>query len=430
MQKKSGATAPNSYLKSENGVVAVVAALMMPVLMGMGGVAVDAGSWFMEQRNLQTAADAAALAVAYEYANDPEVDINAIALREAVHNGFDEEGTIEVVMNDVHDDGSVSFAVDLSQDANLWFSRVFMASVTVGTGATSEVGAGAGGMACILSLDNQANQALKTSGNVTINMPECGMAVNSDSDTALYLNGNVNINVGDVSIHGDYDVAGNSATFEYNSIKTSATQVEDPYADLNVPTYAACSSTNKRKGNKYTANTTLNPGVYCGGITISGNTTVTFRPGVYILDGGDFKVTGNGSMTGSGVSFVLTNSASAGGKYGSLNISGGRRITFTAPTSGNVMEGVAFYQDRNAPSSASNSITGTADIFVSGASYFPAAEITYGGNAGSTSDSQPCSRVIGRIVTMHGTPDLANSCVDSAARDIDIPGAGSVRLIQ
>lgn len=417
-----------TFLRNEQGVVAVLAALMLPVFMGLGGAAVDAGSWFMEKRNLQTAADAAALAAAYEYANGDVDNIEAVARREAENNGFDPDGTIGLSIDDDHPDGTVSIEVDLSQEADLWFSRVFLASVTVGTGATSEIGTGSAGTACILSLDDEADQALKTSGNVTIEMPECGLAVNSSSDEAMYFNGNVNVTVGDVAIHGDYDTVG-SVDFEYDTIRTGATQVEDPYADLEVPEYTACSAAAKRSGNRYTRNVTLNPGGYCGGITISGNTNVTFNPGVYILDGGDFSVRGGGTMTGAGVSFVLTNSAD-GGDYGSLDIAGGREITFTAPTEGNDMEGVVFYQDRNAPEGTSNSITGTADIYISGAAYFPAAEITYGGNATTSSDSQPCSRLIGRIVTLHGTPDLSNSCTDSAARDIDLPGAGAVRLIR
>lgn len=57
------------YLINEDGAVAVVAAMMLPVLLGLGALAVDASVWFMSERDLQTAADAGALAAAYEIAN-------------------------------------------------------------------------------------------------------------------------------------------------------------------------------------------------------------------------------------------------------------------------------------------------------------------------------------------------------------------------
>ena len=50
----------------------------------------------------------------------------------------------------------------------------------------------------------------------------------------------------------------------------------------------------------------LRPGVYCGGITVSNNASVTFNPGVYILLGGGLDVSNNGSLTGQNVSFYNT----------------------------------------------------------------------------------------------------------------------------
>ncbi len=125
---------------------------------------------------------------------------------------------------------------------------------------------------------------------------------------------------------------------------------------------------------------------------------------------------------------MLTNS-SDGGSYGNVNISGGKAIDFSAPASGDDMEGVVFYQDRNAPASSSgNGITGTADIKLDGTAYFPSREFTIGGNANSASDlTDPCSRIIAKTVVLHGNPRLGNNCDDSAAETI---GSASVSLVQ
>src|SRR5438477_43604 len=50
--------------KGERGQVIVIAALLLPLLMGMTAVAVDVGSYSSDRRNLQNAADAIALAAA------------------------------------------------------------------------------------------------------------------------------------------------------------------------------------------------------------------------------------------------------------------------------------------------------------------------------------------------------------------------------
>ncbi len=416
------------FYADESGIAAIVAVLMLPVMLGMGGLAVDASSWFMDKRNLQTAADAAALAAAYEIANGTAAGAESAALKEAVHNGFIEaDGVLEMdVTEDV--DGKTHVTVELSQSANLWFSKIFIESVEVGAGAEAEVDELNDGSACILSLDETEDQALKVSGNVEVSMPNCGIAVNSESDEALYLNGSVLVDVDDVRIHGDYDTVG-SVDFQYNSLKTGADTVADPYADLDVPAYSSCTAAQKRAGpQRVNSNATLSPGVYCGGITITGNNNITFEPGIYIIDGGSFNVTGGGALTGEGVSFVLTNSAGSGSN-GTVSISGGRSIDISAPGAGEEMEGVAFYQDRDAPSTDSNSIVGTADVRIDGAAYFPSQEITIGGNASSASSIDPCSRIIGRTVTLHGNPLIANTCNGSAARNIVMPGTNAIRLV-
>lgn len=56
----------NVFRTRERGQVLVIAALMLPVLLGMSGMAVDAGSYASERRSLQNAADAMALAGAQE----------------------------------------------------------------------------------------------------------------------------------------------------------------------------------------------------------------------------------------------------------------------------------------------------------------------------------------------------------------------------
>jgi uncharacterized membrane protein len=53
-------------LRDEGGSILVLAALGMTVLFGLAAVAIDVGNWYYTQRQLQSFADAAAMAGALE----------------------------------------------------------------------------------------------------------------------------------------------------------------------------------------------------------------------------------------------------------------------------------------------------------------------------------------------------------------------------
>src|SRR3954452_21991698 len=56
--------------RDESGQAIVLSAVWMIVLLGMAGLVIDVGSWYRAQRNLQSDADAAALAGAQELPDD------------------------------------------------------------------------------------------------------------------------------------------------------------------------------------------------------------------------------------------------------------------------------------------------------------------------------------------------------------------------
>ncbi|MGH2746232.1 MAG: pilus assembly protein TadG-related protein, partial [Thermoleophilaceae bacterium] len=60
----SGLRAMDRAAREDRGAVLVLVALMLPVLIGVGGLVVDVGNWFAHKRHLQVQADAGALAAA------------------------------------------------------------------------------------------------------------------------------------------------------------------------------------------------------------------------------------------------------------------------------------------------------------------------------------------------------------------------------
>ncbi len=154
---------------------------------------------------------------------------------------------------------------------------------------------------------------------------------------------------------------------------------------------------------------TLDPGRYCGGLSINAGAEVTFNPGVYIIDAGDFLVNGGATLTGNGVTFILT--ADDPADIGNVKINGGTVADLTAPSDeGNPYAGVLFYQDRRAtsfrgPNLVVNFLQGGADMDLQGAIYFPSQNITYTGGANSGAG---CTQLIARGVNFSGNANLLN----------------------
>ena len=79
-----------------------------------------------------------------------------------------------------------------------------------------------------------------------------------------------------------------------------------PFLGCSGAEYGACNHHGKTVDS---LTTTLQPGVYCGGLTIKGNANVTFAPGEYIIKDGKFFVDSNSKVSGQGVGFFRLETA-------------------------------------------------------------------------------------------------------------------------
>mgnify|MGYP000055834521 CR=1 FL=1 len=349
-----------------------------------------------------------------------EDNMDYIAGLEAERNGFNPaDGTLNVEAV-TQLDGQIAVQATIVQDAPLFFFKALFAQpFKIQVNSESLVSNDYLGNYCILALEEEASGAFKTVGTVEIQAASCGLAVNSSAEDAIELSGNIDLNFGTVTITGDYDVNGGAAEFNYSSLKSHASRVLDPYSDLEVPETTPCTASAVRAGTRITGSGTavLNPGVYCGDLTATGNNDIILNPGIYIIDGGDFHIQGGGTITGEGVTIIMTNIGA--GVWGKLTISGNRVVRISAPTEG-YFAGVAFFVDRNSPEDAiTHSITGTADILIDGVVYVPSTNLVFGGTSSSLSDSfVGCTKLIGQIIWLHGTPVLGTDCEGSAVREI------------
>lgn len=445
-----------SYFRADSAAVMPMMAMLFPVIIAMAGLGVDVSYWMMQKRKLQTAADAAAYSAGFEIANSrSQTQAESAGLLQAQNNGYTSAGggtlTFGYATNSA---GNVTVTVNAKQKSQVWFSDLFVPSTMfVSTVAAVYVELDKGPY-CILSLDPNAHDAVSVSGTVTVNAAGCGVAVNSTQSDALYLNGNVFVNVGNVHLAGDKELVGNSYVFNYTGMQTNASATADPYVDLTVPsvsepvysnqttttlTSAGNSTTctddqlKTNNANKWTGGTVpLLPGRYCGGINVSGaSTALTLAPGVYVMDGGSFNMSGGGTVscptcngTNLGVTIILTNTNTAKGSWGSIDISGGSDVYIPAPNTDPTnypgFSGIAIYQDRNCGTlCADNTVRGNSSVRIGGVAYAPNGEVNFGGTT-TTSDSD-CTKIIGKTVVFHGTPQMGNNCTNSGTKNIGTP---------
>ncbi|HEY0526267.1 MAG TPA: pilus assembly protein TadG-related protein, partial [Stellaceae bacterium] len=344
-------------------------ALSMPVLIGMLGIGVDVGTWYVQQGELQTTADVVALGAARHLADNgvSVAMLTPIAQADAVANGFSSAAgdTMSLALAS----GNTQVQVTVTRQANRYFTKLFSHG-SVALSATS-----VGGLtqtqstmaACVLALDPKASIDIDVENMGSISATNCTVASNSTSSQSIYVR-NGSITAGAVVSAGGAVASSNGQSTISPTPQTYAAPTADPYASLQAPAIGSCDHTNFALN--WAANPqTIYPGTYCGGLAVQNGAKVIFSPGLYVITNGDLNVTGGSTITsGNGVSFYL-----GGSKPGRLNLQNYTNTTWAmSAMSSGWMKGVLVYQDRSAPSTGTdNSVVGGSTFAFQGAMYFP-----------------------------------------------------------
>lgn len=395
--------------RDEDGAMIVVIALMMTALMGLLGLGVEVGTWYMERRTLQTAADAAAIAGALENARGNRAAMTTAAAKEAVRNGTGAGDSVQLFSPPtsgafVGRTDAVEAIVTRRQPA--LFSAVLNAGPATIT-ARAVALLNDTGRACVLALDGSRASAVLARGNPDVQMAGCMIASNSNAATAIDMGGNAFVNALSIWTAGGIAVSGNASLRLAQPATTHSWPLPDPYAGIGVPPLPTCASPKVTKINKTQA---LPKGVYCGGLDVSGNTHLKLEPGEYYLDQGNLTVQGNVTIDcptciADGVTIVFTSTRSSS-LIGGLRLSGNLDVTLRARGGPGVpFPGIVFYQDRRAPA-GTNLVTGNTVMNISGALYFPAQDIQWTGN--NSTASAGCVQIVALAVTFTGNAALGN----------------------
>lgn len=403
------------------GQALVLTAVALVVLMGFAGLAIDMGTLRYEKRLQQTAADAAALAGANNLAFG---GVTAGAQNAAAGDGFSDTastcstgcpssgsiGYITVTINNPPASGphgcnggtcDPAYVEALVADIHpTYFMRVLginQETVTARAVATNINGGGVNGPGCMISIGppNNSIEGINVNGNVTVNAPSCGIVDNGNYNTK----GNaLDISASTIGVSGDPNVSGKGGTVTCSNSSTcpqyGMPAAADPLATLTPP----CSPCTGGGSFSPTSSATFSPGTY-NSISISGNGTITFNPGVYVFDGGGISCSGTPTINGTGVMFYFTGTAT-------YNCVGNVITNLVAPSPTNCpscpseYDGMLMYQnpnDTNGPSVGGNSTENYAGVL-----YFPGSELTFFGNNGSTNTAM----VVAQAFAFSGNPTV------------------------
>lgn len=410
--------------RDRRGNALVLAAAALPLVMGSAGLASDTIQWVVWKRQLQKAADSAALAGVYARAQGQTLS-TAVATDLAKNNhlwvplksGYP-------ISSAPADTGQWTYLakVDLAVQQRLGFSSMFLsAAPTITVSATAAMIPE--GEYCVVALQRTTSPGIIVGGSSSVHMG-CGAISNSNSLTAsVSTNGNsYTFEADPIAAVGGMPSSINGAT----DLQPFHVALPDPFAgkySTSIPAGTNCQNFNQ---NNYTTSTGtgqnrvtvqhLTAGCYNN--FTPGNDTYYMDPGVYYMNSTDLSLSGQSVLVGTGVTIIMT-----GTTPGSVSMSGNSEMRLAAPTSGPYSK-MLFIQAPGATNGNNNVLNGTSASSFDGAFYFPNGDLSFTGTSAGTTQ---CAMVVALTVEFTGNSTLQND-TSTCTADQTVSGK-MIRLI-
>jgi hypothetical protein len=354
-------------------VVAVLLALCLIGVLGYAALSLDAALLHQDRRDAQAAADSAALAAAgnlfanwrtYQGVDTTGVAANT-ALAAAAANGFTNDGvnsTVTVNIPPLSGDhvgqaGYVEVIVVQFQPrafSAIWGSgQVIVKARAVARGMWVPFNNG------ILVLDPTSSGSLSSNGGSSVTT-NAKIIVDSNSPSATVVTGGGVLTAPELDITGVPGTSTSGGGSINGTILDGQVPTPDPLAYLPEPdpsTMVVQSNRTVKLQNQ--GSLSLQPGVYTGGINVTGG-NLTLAPGIYYMNGGGFSFSGTGSLTAQGVMIVNAPQSNAD----VISITGTGTVNLTPMTTG-LYQGISLWQTRTSTNTLTvsggggGSITGT-----------------------------------------------------------------------
>lgn len=453
--------------KNKRGNAIVIAGAALPMIVGCAGLASDTIQWTLWKRELQRAADSAAMSGVYtRIATDTQDAVASSVTHDLTLNlhtwmTLSATPTVERLADSGQMRSPVKVTLQIQQ--SLPFSSMFMSAAPTITAVSTAASVPDGAQYCVIGLDPSAKvTGITISGSTTLDIGDCSLIANSSNPTTAASNGSNSatggagstVKAASLAAAGGVNYSKNWTVGSYNPYSAP---ISDPFYNLknSIPssssscsTTASLNKTTGQGGNNGNVDLSSNTAsqVVClnGDQTIQG--TVKLGPAVYVVNGGNLSMNNTGaSLTCDGCTIIMTNFSNPAAT-GTVNLTGGTlslvppRSYPTTGSDGNpktvtignqTWAGVVLYQDPRATdgqngSSAQNKINGNSATSVQGVVYFGNQSLEF---VGGGSDVAACLQVVAKRVTFSGNSKIkaASQCGSYGMNAIG--GTRRIRLV-
>lgn len=416
-------------LRDRRGNALAIACAAMPLVVGAAGLATDTIQWTLWKRQLQRAADSAAIAGVYDRssADGATTTVPTTVAHDLTLNLHTWMGlkTGFPTLAYPADSGVMKWQVKvtLAIQEPLPFSSFFMSSAPTIYAVSTAASIPSGGEACVNARETSASKTgINITGNAGIYMPDCVLYSNSPSTNSAAAGGSSNVTAEAVAGVGGIQESNN---WHVDSYRPYSPPIDDPFANVTPdPTDMHCVGSTLDENTNIAA--AIASGTNCwSSLSVGSNRTLdipTTYTGPIYINAGDAFIQGNFSCTA--CTIVLTNIDPLSTTIGKFKVNADSNVNMTAPTSG-TYKGIAIYQDRRAPdSSPSNKINGNSGSVIQGALYFPTQQLDYNGTGNTTA---VCTMFVARRINFSGNSTTTNKFKKlSDCSAFGIPGGTSV----
>lgn len=394
-------------IPDQRGNVAVVAAAAFPLLIGAAGLAVDGVHWVLQKREIQRAADAAAMAGVFGLISDGDME-NSVNESLSRDGDVPDNASVQAIGSPPgHEDDPFAVKVRVTIAAKTTFASMFMKHVpSITAEATASVVEN--GKFCSFALGNMSDDAgVVIRPNSKVDM-ECGVTTNSTAAKAVQGDASSTLKAADIRAYGGIDGTG----IQNSRTRAHALSQDDPLADTDPPlipnTGCINATVNPDASQLSGGQATFEPGCYANMYL---NGPVRLQDGEYIINRGNFVVGPQGHVECSACTIFLTSESAAtdGSSIGKVKISTDATVKMHSMNEG-PHAGILFYQDRHASRDLpgdENRIGGGSFSKLQGLMYFPSETLYIDGN--QSADMQ-CSRFIAKRLVYAGHVFVSKSC--------------------
>jgi Flp pilus assembly protein TadG len=393
-------------LSDERGNIALIVAAVFPLLIGAAGLAIDGVDWVLEKREVQAAADAAAMAGVYSV-------INSEDMQQAVSTSVASTGTIAGNADVQAVQGPPGFEndpfavkVQIAAPANMFFAKMFLSKEPV-VHAEATASVVKNGQYCAFALGSMHDEAglvLRPNSDVQV---DCGVTTNSASRKALEADSSSSIQALALRAFGSFGDRDARVAIHKSGTRERALEQDDPLKGTDPPQVpnTGCPQVTVNPDSKEIA---LDPGCYSNMIL---NGPVRLRDGEFILNRANFVVGPHGHVECDACTIFLTSDTAATepNSIGKVKISSEATVKMGATREG-PNAGILFYQDRHAAAELpgdENRLGGNSFSKLQGMIYFPSQSVYVDGNMGP--DVQ-CTRFVARRLVFAGKVYIGQSC--------------------